>query len=161
MLRLKNVEWRRGEKLRMQMIPARMSLDSIVQYMSVKLKLHSKKEADIKDHHGNGNRERRNDRNYRQIKEDQTVGKDQRQSQRSEDGKTSSGMEYITQKDHEEAHFFALVANNAKVYGHDKAKLKRAPPRQGKEPRRIQNSPLSFSEYRWEHGACWVCYGKQ
>ena len=31
LLRLNNVEWRRGEKLRMQMIPARMSLDSIVQ----------------------------------------------------------------------------------------------------------------------------------
>ena len=29
LLRLKNVEWGRGEKLRMQMIPARMSLDSI------------------------------------------------------------------------------------------------------------------------------------
>ena len=34
-LRLNNVEWRRGAKLRMQMIPARMSLDSIVQYVSV------------------------------------------------------------------------------------------------------------------------------
>ena len=31
LLRLNNAEWRRGEKLRMQMIPARMSLDSIVQ----------------------------------------------------------------------------------------------------------------------------------
>ena len=31
LLRLNNVEWRRGEKLRMQMIPACMSLDSIVQ----------------------------------------------------------------------------------------------------------------------------------
>ena len=31
LLRLNNVEWRRGERLRMQMIPAHMSLDSIVQ----------------------------------------------------------------------------------------------------------------------------------
>ena len=35
LLRLNNVEWRIREKLRMQMIPARMSLDSIVQYVSV------------------------------------------------------------------------------------------------------------------------------
>ena len=45
LLRLNNVEWRRGEKLRMQMIPARMSLDSIVQYVSVELKLNSNNEA--------------------------------------------------------------------------------------------------------------------
>ena len=45
LLRLNNVEWRRGEKLRMQMIPARVTLDSIVQYVSVELKLNSKKEA--------------------------------------------------------------------------------------------------------------------
>ena len=29
-----------------------------------------------------------------------------------------------------------------------------------KEPRRIGNPPLSFTEYRREHGGCWVCYGK-
>ena len=33
LLRLNNVEWRHGEKLRMQMIPARMSLGSIVQFV--------------------------------------------------------------------------------------------------------------------------------
>ena len=38
-LRLNNVECRREEKLRMQRIPARMSWDSVVQYMSVELKL--------------------------------------------------------------------------------------------------------------------------
>ena len=43
LLRLNNVEWKRGEKLMMQMIPARMSLDSIVQYVSVELKLDSEK----------------------------------------------------------------------------------------------------------------------
>ena len=67
LLRLNNVKWRRGERLRRQMSPARMSLDSIVQYVSVELKLNSKKEAHIKDRHGNGNRERRDDRNYRAI----------------------------------------------------------------------------------------------
>ena len=45
LLRLNNVEWRRGKKLRMQMIPARMSLDSIVQYVTVEVKLNSKKRS--------------------------------------------------------------------------------------------------------------------
>ena len=44
-LRLNNVEWRRGEKLKLQMIPARKSLDSIIQYVSVELKLNSKKRS--------------------------------------------------------------------------------------------------------------------
>ena len=44
LLRLNNVEWRLGEKLTMLMIPARMSLDSIVPYVSVDFKLNSKKE---------------------------------------------------------------------------------------------------------------------
>ena len=74
LLRLDNVEWIHGEKLRMQMIPARMSLDSLVQYVSVELKLNCKNEAHIKDRHGNGNRERRDDRNYCAIQEDPTVG---------------------------------------------------------------------------------------
>ena len=74
LLRRNNVEWRRAEKLRMQMIPARMSLDSIVQYVSAELMLNSKNEAHIKDRHGNGNRERRKDRKYGAIQEDPTVG---------------------------------------------------------------------------------------
>ena len=56
LLRLNNVEWRRGEKLKLQMIPARMSLDSIIQYVSVKLKINSKNEAHVKDRHNHGNR---------------------------------------------------------------------------------------------------------
>ena len=39
-------------------------------------KLNSKNEAHIKDRHGNGNRERRDDRNYRAIQEDPTVAGD-------------------------------------------------------------------------------------
>ena len=160
LLRLNNVEWRRGERLRMQMIPARMSLDSIVQYGSVELKLDSKNEAHIKDRHGNGNRERRDERNYRAIQEDPSVGGYRSQDPGSEDGKTSSGGEYMTGEDHEDVHFFAFVANNTKAYGHDKGKWRKAPPRQRKEPQRIGNPPLSFTEYRREHGGCWVCYGK-
>ena len=64
----------------------------------------------------------------------------------------------MTREDHEDAHFFAFVAHNTKPYGHDKAKWRKAPPRQGKELRRIGNPPLSFTEYRREHGGCWVCY---
>ena len=41
LLRLNNVEWRRGEKLTMQMIPASISLNPIVQYVSVELELRS------------------------------------------------------------------------------------------------------------------------
>ena len=142
------------------MIPARMSLDSIVQYVSVELKLNLKNEARIRDRHGHGNRKRRHDRHYRQIQEDPTVVEDTSQSPGSEDGKTSSGGEYMTREDHEDAHFFAFVAYNTKAHGHDKAMWRKAPPRQGKEPWRIENFPSSFTEYRWQHGGCRVCYGK-
>ena len=74
----------------MQRIPARMSLDSIVQYVSVELKLNSKNEAHIEDRHGNGNRERRRP-NHRAIQEDPTVGGDRSQDPGSEDGKMSAG----------------------------------------------------------------------
>ena len=66
----------------------------------------------------------------------------------------------MTQEDHEDAHFFAFVAHNTEAYGDDKAKWRKAPPRQGKEPRRIGNPPLRFTEYRREHGTCWFCCGK-
>ena len=58
LLRLNNVEWRRGEKLRMQMIQAPMSLDSMVQYLSMDVKLNSKKGAHIRDRHRHANRDR-------------------------------------------------------------------------------------------------------
>ena len=123
----------------MQMIQARMSLDSIVQNMSVESKLNSENEAHIDDCHGNGNRDRRDDRNYRAIQEDPTIGGDRSEDPGYEDGKTSFGGEYMTPEDHEDAHFFAFVAHNTKAYGHDKGKERKAPPRQGKEPRRIGN----------------------
>ena len=132
-LRRNNAKCRRGEKLTIQMIPAGMSLDSIVQHISVELKLNTKNEAHIKDRHGHGNRERRDDRNYRAIQEDPTVGGDRSQDPGSEDGKTLSCGEYMTWEDHEDAHFFAFVADKRKAYGHDKGKWSKAPPRQGKE----------------------------
>ena len=160
LLRINNVEWKRWEKLRMQMIPACMSLDSIVQDVSVVLKLNSKSEAHTKDRQGHWNRERRVDRNYRAIQEDRIVGADRSPDPGSEDGKTSSGGENMTLEDHEDAHFFAFVAHNTKAYGHDKPKWRTAPPRQGKEPRRIGKPSLNFTEYRQEHDGCWVGYGK-
>ena len=122
--------------------------------MSVELKLNSTNEAHIEDRHGHGNRDCQEDRDYRQIQDEGTVCEYQSQSERSQDGKTSSGGEYMTWKDHEDAHFLASVAHNTQVYGHDKAKGRKA------RPRRIPNPPLSFPEYRREHGWCWVCYGK-
>ena len=47
LMRLSNVEWRRGEPLRMQIIFARMSLDEIVKYITVELKLNAKNEAHV------------------------------------------------------------------------------------------------------------------
>ena len=160
LLRRNEVEWRRGEKLRMQMIPARMSLNSIVQYVSVELKLNSKNKAHIKDLHGNGTPEGRNDRNDRAIQEDPTVGGERSQDPGSEDRKTSSGVEYMTREDHEDAHFFAMVAHNTKAYGHDKGKERKPQPLQGKEQRIIGNPLLRFTEYRRNYGRCSVCYGK-
>ena len=69
-LRLNNVEWRHGEELEFQMIPARMSLHSIIQYMSVELKLNSKNEAHIKDCHNHGNHDRHDDRHHREVQND-------------------------------------------------------------------------------------------
>ena len=134
---LNNVEWRRGEMLRMQMLPPRMSLDSIVQYVSVELKLNYKNEAHIKDRHGNENRERCDDRNHPAIQEDPTGGGDRSHDPGSENGKKLFRGEYMTQEDHEAARFFAFMANNTKAYGHDKGNWRKAPRCQGKEPRRI------------------------
>ena len=124
--RLNNVEWRRGEKLRMQMIAAYMSLDSIVQYVCVEWKLNSQRETHSKDRHGNGNREARDDQNYRQMKVDQAVGEERSQSPGFDDGEMSSGGEYMTREDHEDAHFTVFVTDSTKPYGHDKAKWRRA-----------------------------------
>ena len=149
LLRLNNVEWGSGEKLKLQMIPAQMSLDSIIQYLSVELKLNSKNEAHIKGRHNHGNHDRREDRHHRDVQDDCGGS--------AEDDEGES----MTWEDHEEAPFFAFVAHNTKEHGQDKSKWRRAPPRGGMEkpPRRIGNPPLSFKEYRREHDGCWICYG--
>ena len=150
LLRLDKIQWRHGEKLKLKMIPARMSLDSIIQYVSVELKLHSKNKAHIQDRHNHGNHDRREDRNHQEDQDDR--------GRRSED----AGGGSMTREDQEEAHFFALVAHNTKEHGQDKSKWRRGPPRSGmaKPSRRIGNRPLSFNEYRREHDGCWLCYGK-
>ena len=45
LLRLSSVEWRSREKLKLQIIPARRSLGSITQYVSIEQKLNSKKQS--------------------------------------------------------------------------------------------------------------------
>ena len=54
LMRLNNVEWRRGEQLRMRVIFARMSLDEIVKYITVELRLNDKNEARVQDRQGQG-----------------------------------------------------------------------------------------------------------
>ena len=151
LLRLNNVEWRRGEPLRMQVIFARMSLDEIVKYITVELKLNAKNEAHVQDRHGHGQRGHREHHNHREIQEDMANS--------AEDG-SGSGQDHCSREDHEEAHFFAFVAHNVRDNGQDRSRWSRVGPKKGKEPRRIGNPPLSFLEYRSQHDGCWVCYGK-
>ena len=153
LLRLNNVEWRRGEPLRMQVIFARMSLDEIVKYITVELKLNAKNEAHVQDRHGHGQRGHREDRHHREIQEDTANS--------AEDG-SGSGQDHWTWswEDHEEAHFFAFVAHNVRNHGQDRSRWSQVGPKKSREPRRIRNRPLSFREYRSQHDGCWVCYGK-
>ena len=152
LMRLNNAEWRRGEPLRMRVILARMSLEKIVKYIMVELKLNAKKEAQ-----GHGHRGHLEDRHHREVKED-TVGTAEEGSGSGQDLSTAT-----TREDHKEAHFFAFVAHNMKDHGQDTSRWNRLDPRfnkNRKEPRRIGNPPLSFCKYRSQHDGCWVCYGK-
>ena len=99
LLRLNNVECRRGEPLRMQVIFARMSLDEILKYITVELKLNAKNEAHVQDRHGHGQRGHRRDRHHREIQEDTANS--------AEDG-SGSGQDHWSREDHEEAHFFGF-----------------------------------------------------
>ena len=156
LMRLKNVERRRGEQLRMQVIFARMSLDKIVKYITVELKLNAKNEAHVQDRQGQGHRGHREDRHHREVKGD-TVGTAEEGSGSGQDLWTAT-----TQEDHEEAHFCAFVAHNMKEHGQDRSRWNRLDPRtkNRREPRRIGNPLLLFREYRSQHTGCWVCYGK-
>ena len=156
LMRLNNVEWRRGEPLRMQIIFARMSLDEIVKYITVELKLNAKNEAHVQDRQGHGHRGHREDRQHREVQGD-TVGTAEEGSGSGQDLWTAT-----TREDHEEAHFFAFVAHNMKEHGQDRSRWNRLDPRtkNHKERRRMGNLPLSFREYRSQHTGCWVCYGE-
>ena len=156
LMRLNNVEWRLGEPLRMQVIFARMSLDEIVKFITVELKLNAKNEAHVQDRQGHGHRGHWEDRQHQEVQGD-TVGTADEGSGSGQDLWTAT-----TRKDHEEAHFFAFVAHNMKEHRQDRSRWNRLDSRTKgrKEPRRIGNPPLSFREYRAQHDGCWVCYGK-
>ena len=131
---LNNAEWRCGELLSMQVIFARMSLDEIVKYITVELKLNAKNEAHVQDRQGHGHRGHREDRQHREVKVD-TVGT-------AEEGSGSSQNLWTptTREDHEEAHFFAFVAHNMKEDGLDRSRWNRLDPKfnkNRKEPRKI------------------------
>ena len=64
LMRLNIAEWRRGEPMRMQVIFARISLDEIVKYITVELKLNAKNEAHVQDRQGHGHRGHREDRQH-------------------------------------------------------------------------------------------------
>ena len=133
-----------------------MSMDEIVKYITVELKLNAKNEAHVQDRQGHGHRGHREDRQHREVKED-TVGT-------AEEGNGSGQGLWTatTREDQEEAHFFAFVAHNMKEHGQDRSRWNRLDPRTKncREPRRIGDPPLSFREYRSQHDGCWVCYGK-
>ena len=84
LMHLNNVEWRRGEPLRMQVIFARMSLDEIVKYITVELKLNAKNEAHMQDRQVQGHRGHREDHHHREVKGD-TVGTTEEGRPRSPD----------------------------------------------------------------------------
>ena len=84
LMRLNKAEWRRGEPLRMHVIFARMSLDEIVKYITVELKLNAKNEAHVQDRQGHGHRGHWEDRQQQEVKED-TVGTAEEGSGSSQD----------------------------------------------------------------------------
>ena len=124
--RLNNAEWRSGEPLIMQVIFARMSIDDIVKYITVELKLNAKNEAQVQDRQGHGHRGHREDRQHREVKED-TVGTAEEGSGSGQDLWTATNRE-----DHEEAHFFTFVAQNMKEQGQDRSRWNRLDPRVNK-----------------------------
>ena len=156
LMRLNDVGWRRGAPLRMQVVLASMSLDEIVKYITVELKLNAKNKAHVQDRQGQGHRDHREDCHHREVKGD-TVGTADEGSGSRQDLWTAT-----TPEDHEEAHFLAFVGHNIKENGQDRSRWNRLDQRtkNRREPRRIRNPPLSFGEYRSQHNGCWVCYGK-
>ena len=135
LLRLNNVEWRRGEPLRMQVIFARMSLDEIVKYITVELKLNAKNEATEKTAIiGRSRRTRPTPR--RMVVE---VAK-------------TTGPGRITRRP-----ISSRLWHTTREHGQDRSRWNKVGPKKNREPRRIGNPPLSFREYRSQHDGCWVC----
>ena len=95
LMRLNNVEWKRGEPLRMQVIFVRMSLDENKKYITVELKLNAKNEAHVQDRQVQGHRGHREDRHHREVKKD-TVGSAEEGSGSGQDLWTAT-----TPEDHE------------------------------------------------------------
>ena len=128
----------------MQVIFAGMSLDGIVKYITVELKLNAKNEANVQDRQGQGHQHHPEDCHQREVKGD-TVGTAEEGSGIGHDLWTAT-----TPEDHEEAHFFAFLAHNMKENGQDRSRWNHLDPRtkNRREPRRIGNPPLSFREYR-------------
>ena len=104
LMHLNNVQWRRGESLRMQVIFTRMSLDEIVKYITVELKLNAKNEAHVQDRQRHQHRGYREHRQHREVQGD-TVGT-------AEEG-SGSGQDLwtvTTREDHEEAHLSCVCS---------------------------------------------------
>ena len=116
LFRLHNEVWMKNEHLlSLREIPARMSLESIVQYISVELKLNKNNEAGLKDQY-----DRIDDYNYR--------GHDDRQRQYRQHGEIDGDGALmnedtkdidmdVTNNEQTEYHFFAFVAENTKTFG--------------------------------------------
>ena len=99
LLRLNNVEWRPGEQLRMQVIFAHMSLDEILKYITVELKLNAKNEAHVQDRHGHGQRGHREEPHHQGIQEDMA---------NSAENGSGSGQDHWSREDHEEGPFLRV-----------------------------------------------------
>ena len=165
LLRLHNQAWMKNEPLlRLRGIPARMSPESIVQYISVELKLNKKNEVGLKDRysqkgdynyrgHDDGchqHRKHREDRQHRQIRGDAEL---------TNEDNNDIDID-VNNNEQAEYHFFAFVAENTKTFGNNHWKWGRTPPRAGKPPRRVGDPPLSLNEYMKKYKGCWVCYAK-
>ena len=113
---LNNAELRHGKPLRMQVIFACMTLDKIVKYLTVELKLNANNEAQVQHRQGHGHRGHRENRQHREVKED-LVGTAEEGSGSGQDLWTPT-----TREDNEEAHFFAFVAHHMKEHGQDRSR---------------------------------------
>ena len=165
LLRLHKQAWMKNEPLlRLRKIPARMSLESIVQYISVELKLNKKNEAGLKDRY-----DRKNDYKYRghddRRHHDPQHREDPQHRQIRGDGELTNEENNdidmdVNNNEKAEYHFFAFIAVNTKSFGNNPSKWGRTPPCAGKPPRRVADPTLSLEEYMKKYKGCCVCYGK-